>query len=156
MYHAVCVIVIWSLVFAACIVFQTMNNVFWVVILYVGESYYYVVSSIFKVKVMAKCQWTQSKGWGNACYYSKLCCNSFYRCGKYPIIQNLYLLLSNITKAWNFQSQSHGQSQWTNSKRWEAQSFFFQLQFFFIVVIFIVVTGNTTFYLETLQKLGSP
>ena len=89
MYHAVCVIVIWSLVFAACIVFQTMNNVFWVVILYVGESYYYVVSSIFKVKVMAKCQWTQSKGWGNACYYSKLCCNSFYRCGKYPIIQNL-------------------------------------------------------------------
>ena len=88
--HAVCVIVIWSLVFAACIVFQTMNNVFWVVILYVGESYYYVVnSSIFKVKVMAKCQWTQSKSWGNACYYSKLCCNSFYRCGKYPIIQNL-------------------------------------------------------------------
>ena len=89
MYHAVCVIVIWSLVFAACIVFQTMNNVFWVVILYVGESYYYVVSSIFKVKVMAKCQWTQSKSWGNACCYSKLCCNSFYHCGKYPIIQTL-------------------------------------------------------------------
>ena len=64
--------------------------------------------------------------------------------------------LETLQKLGIFKVKVMAKCQWTNSKSWEAHSFFFQLQFFFIVVIFIVVTGNTTFYLETLQKLGSP
>ena len=85
----------------------------------------YVVSSIFKVKVMAKCQWTQSKSLGNACYYSK-----FYRCGKYPIIQNLFYL-ETLQKLGIFKVKVMAKCQWTNSKSWEAHSFFSSCNFFY-------------------------